>query len=157
MVLGFKTEINGKLTLFVGKIKRSFGSLLDLQPKLHTIRKGNRWKAGMTIHFATGVRTKFYNCFHVAKCVSVQGIEIIDCDQLQPSQYNNQFIVVSREIAGIDYYNAFMIKIDGRALSTTDIITLAQNDGFDSTKEFFEWFEYKEFFGQLIHWTDLRY
>lgn len=156
MVLGFKTEINGKHTFFVQKILSSFGGGI-FKPKLHTIRKGNRWKAGKTIHFATGQRTKNYQCFHVAKCVSVQSIEIIDCDNIPPSQYNNQVHVVSREFGGVYFYNAFMIKVDGRALTVDEIITLAHNDGFDSTKGFYEWFEFKEFSGQLIHWTDLRY
>ena len=63
MILGFKNQ-------FVPAI-------LD-GTKIHTIRKDphHRWKPGMTIQMATGVRTKKYKCFKKAICVSVQEVRI---------------------------------------------------------------------------------
>lgn len=88
MILGFKTQINGKPTDFVSKIWESlipifsehkFGiqlfkypieyrkcmdngllSWYKLKPKIHTIRedKTNRWRAGIMIDFFINVRTK---------------------------------------------------------------------------------------------------
>ena len=107
--------------------------------KKHTIRedKHNRWKAGHIIHMATGVRTKLYNCFYKCKCTGTQKIEIsVDNDKLM-----GQIICV---------------YIDSKLLYHSDVETLAKNDGFDSAKDFFAWFN-KDFSGKIIHWTDLRY
>lgn len=53
MILGFKTHINGERINFVMKILVSV-IRCDISevitPKLHTIRAGNRWKAGMKMH-----------------------------------------------------------------------------------------------------------
>lgn len=154
MVLGFKKKFNnvnpfhGKETKFVEKILLGLpyanwtGYDLGIKfkdiwrkkgiktPKIHTIRKSNRWSAGRVIHFATGVRTKNYWCFAKHTCVSVQKIKI---------------------------YRERLVIIDGKALSTSAIDQLALNDGFDSTDEFFAWFEKEDFHGYLIHWTDKKY
>ena len=63
MVLGFKEQ-------FVKPILSG--------DKIHTIRADqfDRWYAGRNIHFATGVRTKDYNCFKEGECVGVQNIRI---------------------------------------------------------------------------------
>jgi hypothetical protein len=47
--------------------------------KIHTLRddEQERWRVGMTIHFATGVRTKYYNCFKQDKCKSTQQAIIV--------------------------------------------------------------------------------
>src|SRR5882672_516160 len=50
-------------------------------PKLHTIRAGNRWKAGMNMQMAYGVRSKNYEQFNkgieeLRQVVSVQDIEV---------------------------------------------------------------------------------
>jgi len=37
------------------------------------------------------------------------------------------------------------------------IAKLIVNDGFNNYEEFLEWFEYKNFIGKIIHWTDLKY
>jgi len=58
MVLAFKKR-------FVEPIKKGV--------KIHTIRedKTNRWKSGMKVHAATGVRTKNYNCFFESVCIKI--------------------------------------------------------------------------------------
>lgn len=107
--------------------------------KIHTIRedKHNRWKAGKIIHFATGVRTKNYNCFKEGVCVSVQTIEI--------KHNKNVCKVLSRTVI-----------VDGRELEPTEILRLAKNDGFKTKNDFFDWFN-KDFKGKLIHWTNKKY
>lgn len=115
MILGFKPQ-------FVPKI-------LD-GSKVHSIRKGNRWKAGTKIHFATGVRTKNYNQFNSGECVSTQTI-----------------IINPR---------ASLIMIDGNGLNQYTKELLAKNDGFDSWEEFETWFD-KGLTGQIIHWTNYKY
>lgn len=111
------------------------------KPKLHTIRAGNRWEAGMDIHFAINSRSKNYFQFApVIPCVSVQEIEIIH------TGYSPNTPVVY-------VHNGKSLM---NPLSYSEIEILAQNDGFDSVEQFFAWFN-KDFTGQLIHWTDLRY
>lgn len=107
--------------------------------KIHTIRedKLQRWKPGMTIHMATGVRTPAYHCFKEMVCVSVQTIEI-------------------------DLTGLIMIKIDGRQLMQfVETNTVAENDGFKNIIGFRNWFaetyEDKVFVGRIIQWTDFKY
>lgn len=122
MIMGFKPH-------FVASIKG--GS------KIHSIRKGNRWKEGMKIHCATGVRTKEYNQFDEKMCVSVQNIKM---EWLKPfSEQKHLFIT-----------------IDNHTLSIEEMEVLSQNDGFEDLEDFFEWFS-EDFDGQIIHWTDFKY
>lgn len=149
MLLGFKPR-------FVKPIKQL--------TKIHTIRKGYRWKAGNVIHMATGIRTKNYVQFNkgiaeLSVCKSVQKIDIFRVDDL-PFHLHDDYVYV------LDYYveklketfqMSFRVQVDGKFISKTNIRLLAINDGFDSPEELFEWFGYKDFNGQIIHWTDFRY
>lgn len=115
---------------------KQFVSLIKKRKKLHTIRadKHNRWKAGMKMHMATGVRTKKYKCFKEITCKSVQEIRII-------------------------YYNkGYMpnIYIDALKISNTQFYELVIKDGFHNPNEFLNWFN-KSFIGKIIHWTDKKY
>lgn len=125
MVLAFKKK-------FVPKIKDG--------TKIHTIREDSkkRWRAGMDIHLATGVRTKNYDCFKESKCVSVQKIVIEKLDDQK------------------EWFRNFVIIVDRVYLTRSEIIELTKNDGFDSPEEFFEWFD-KDFTGRIIHWTKKSY
>ena len=86
MILGFKTQFPDKTpTFFPEKILactfRDNSFYLMHRPKKHTIRSGQRWKAGMPIHMATGVRSKAYRQFNknvpgLNKVISVQKIQI---------------------------------------------------------------------------------
>lgn len=128
MILGFKQKYHwGEPTLFREKIIN--GS------KVHTIRQDvhNRWKPGMTIQFAVGVRTKYYEQFKEGICQSTQLIEI------------------RRDI---DYLG--IVKVDGRILTESEVSTLAFNDGFWNLLAFWMWFD-DRFTGKIIHWTDLKY
>lgn len=112
--------------------------------KIHTIRqdKSNRWKKGKDIHFATGVRTKNYNCFKEGKVISTQRIFMT---------YAHNYII---EITiGDRYIYSFQEKEN-----------IAKNDGFANWEAFFNYFypvitnsEDECFSGKIIHWTDFKY
>lgn len=123
MVLGFKDQ-------FVDKI-------LD-GSKIHTIREDrhDRWHAGNQIQFATGVRTKKYNCFKEGVCASIQNIEI---------RYKYMSGLFKR-----------IVLIDGQVITHGQLLDLAENDGFEKIDDFFKWFD-KDFTGKVIHWTGYRY
>jgi len=125
VILGFKP-------IFVPKILE--GS------KIHTIRRDlpDRWKVGNKIHFATGIRTKNYNQFHLGECLGTQKIEII---------YTN-FEVIN--------FDCPMITIDGNVIPETFHRDLARNDGFNNELEFYRWFD-QDFMGKIIHWTNFKY
>ena len=107
--------------------------------KKHTIRKdkNDRWKPGMKIHFATGVRTKLYHQFKEGVCISTQKIQIL-WDNIS---LNGEFV---------------SILVDGHLIDLDEVETLAINDGFEDVSEFLNWFD-EDFEGKIIHWTDLRY
>ncbi len=120
MVLGFKQQFKEKILN---------GS------KIHTIRidKNNRWKVGMPIQFATGVRTKKYECFKKVKCVSVQEIEL-------------------------NFWNSSpTIIIEGKRISYEQSEELAKNDGFEDLSGLMGFFGIKNIKAKLIHWTDFKY
>ena len=111
--------------------------------KIHTIRedKHNRWRQWRLIQFATGVRTKKYNCFEELPCTGTQRIEI-------KHQHTDVFVYVD----GMYLYDS----IAPHNLSINKMLSLAKNDGFKTIDDFFMWFN-KDFEGKIIHWTDLRY
>ena len=126
MILGFKPQ-------FVKKILS--GS------KIHSIREDSnkRWKLGMKIHIASGVRTKNYNCFKECICTGIQEIEIN---------------------TGPYFLNDCRIKVDGRILGADEKQSLAKNDGFENLVSFYLWFKQdkKDIRTlRLIHWTDFKY
>lgn len=129
MVLGFNPRFKDKI--------------LNGQ-KIHTLREdaSDRWKAGMKMQMATGVRTKNYNCFKTALCHGKQKVELI---------------VSKREI--LIHNGVKMMR-----LLPQHHLFFVRNDGFDTIEEFWEWFdaEAKKYnvdvlFRKLIHWTDYKY
>jgi len=142
MILSFKKQFPwGKPMSFKEKILSG--------QKIHSIRedKKGRWKPGMSIHMAYGVRTKFYDCFcDKHKCKSTQSIKI--------NHYPTGYPMISREVI-ID--GELFYKLDGfSARGSERMEQLAKNDGFDSVEDFFQWFS-RDFKGEIIHWTDFRY
>lgn len=115
--------------------------------KIHTIRRDehDRWKAGKNIHFAINSRSK--NRFQFApvlQCVSAQKIEIryLSIEPfgiLKPMVWINGYLFYDHDM-GID----------------KGMLTLAQNDGFESVEDFFRYFN-EDFLGKLIHWTNCKY
>ena len=128
MILGFKKYFSDRTpTNFVEKILSG--------KKITTIRedKHKRWKPGMAIHFATGVRTKNYECFLIGICQSVQEIEM-------------------NWTKGVSF-----TFVDGKRLNSFKLQELFINDGFNDWKEVVEFFGYNDFKGRIIHFTNLRY
>lgn len=131
MILSYRKTFEGtsKPTNFEPKIKKRI--------KKHSIRQDlhNRWKEGMKIHQAHGVRTKYYNCFQEDVCTAVQSIKITWKSE---------------------YLNDMQIEVDGKLLTIDESIELAHNDGFECLAEFQLWFN-DDFEGKIIHWTDKKY
>jgi predicted HicB family RNase H-like nuclease len=120
MVLSFKKEFKAKILE---------GS------KIHTIRtNGKRWSVCRKIHFATGVRTKNYECFKEGFVTDIQYIKILpDTKQIFISA-KNKFFELEKE----------------------RVLQFCKNDGFETEKDFWEFFPVR-FDGVLIHWNDTYY
>ena len=129
MVIGFNKQFPDKITAGTKK---------------HTLREDvhNRWHAGMVMHMATGVRTKNYNCFKLDTCKGTQKIRI----------WHRSLLVTIVFING----RCFGQYRKEEKFPNKNLVSLAQNDGFETIDAFFEWFS-KDFTGKIIHWTDLRY
>jgi hypothetical protein len=122
--------------------KRRFPVHILAGTKIHTIRADphNRWKAGISIQMATGVRTKKYHQFNkgipgLNKCISTQKI------------------IIEHDVFAI---GDCLIFIDDKQLTTEQIILLSKNDGFETLKDFYLWFN-TDFIGKIIHWTKFKY
>ena len=100
--------------------------------KIHTIRAGQRWRARDTAHF----------------CARAQ----------QPDQYEfwpplPVLLVQEVELTATD------LRVNGRLLPPTELLALAQADGFDTAAGLLAFFADQSlpFRGQLVHWTTCRY
>lgn len=135
MNLGFRTHYPWNPSM-----ETRFRQKIELGIKKHTVRenKYHRWVPGKLIHFCTGIRTKAYHCFKMGYVTGTQKI-LIDYIPLYPGDKGT-----------------VRIKIDGRILTVAETDEFVRNDGFDSVEDFARWFN-KDFFGDLIHWTDKRY
>jgi len=142
MIISFKTQFPwGEPTNFEQKIKDGL--------KINTIRRDKhcRWKPGMQIHMATGVRTSNYNCFDDTKyCKSVQSIKM--------NYYREGDILRNFEII-IDG-DLFYSQSGYGSFGSGNLDILAKNDGFDSTDDFLRFFD-NCFEGRIISWTPFRY
>ena len=127
--------------------KKEFEPLIKSGSKIHTIREDapNRWNKGRNIHFATGVRSKNYNCFKEGEVKSIQYVFMTYHEgRFELSIGNNRF------------YDTY--------LNFSEIELLAKNDGFENLEEFQKWFitlieKHPEhhFSGKIIHWTNFKY
>lgn len=121
--------------------------------KLHTIRKGKRFKQGDLCHIFTGLRTRQAKKYGVTECLGAQHI-IIRFDNTTAAQAENKKI--NPELVEVKVW------VEGRALSPNEIETLAKNDGL-KLEEFKRWFWKStnrgeaDFEGQIIHLTPLKY
>lgn len=145
MILGFKRKFNdGTLTHFMGKILAGTDlcgeKYSSFTPKIHTLRTGNRWRVGTPIQMAYGVRTKEYYQFN-------EGIkELEECKGVQD-------VFISSHRASLQ------IIIDGKLIKPPVIDDLIKNDGL-TKPQFVDWFfpkDSKQWYGQIIHWTDYKY
>ena len=161
MILSFKQKFSwGEETFFKWKILNSVPGAEPFQhphtkkvfkPKFHTIRAGARWKPGMTIEMANGVRTKQYHQFNkdIPELSTVKSIQRVDLI-FRPKHKMNQAILIDEEI---------MWSTDGKEhfFGSLWMKQFIQNDGFDNLQQFFRFFDkpFKNY--QLIHFTDLKY
>jgi hypothetical protein len=100
--------------------------------KTHTIREGQRWRAGEVAHFCVRAhQPDQYEFWAPHPILSVQDIEL----------------------------TATNLYVDGRLLPPAELLALAQADGFATADELFAFFADKQlpFRGQLVHWTTRRY
>lgn len=170
MIAAFSTKIKEKETHFVSKIwsgllKNGLATIeqlkqyerdyllkhckelnidLEAKPKLHTLREDskNRWKVRNAIDFFINCRKE--DMFQFAPKVLVKGIQ-------------NVFITRND-------FGKSMVFIDGKLFYLEDwslehkhkMLHFAQNDGFETTEDFFEYFD-TDFNGKIIHWTKLKY
>lgn len=126
MILSFKKTFPWKApTYFKEKI-------LD-GTKIHTIRHDphNRWKVGNSIQCAYYGPKMKYECFYEDFCKSVLPIKI---------EYFNDEGTLPK------------IWLDHKLLNYDEVQELTLNDGFDTTVDFFKWFN-NDFKGVLINWT----
>ena len=132
MILGFKKQ-------FVDPYKSG--------RKKHTIRqdKTNRWRPGRSIQLATGVRTKNYHQFGDEVCISTQHVWIVSTENYKAISIDGIMRYAEQNANSFTLYPTFSIK------------EFAINDGFETVAEFWQFFNEKEFFGKIIHWTNLKY
>jgi hypothetical protein len=130
MILGY-TIPNAEAYITKGRKIHSF----RLDPK-------RRWKPGLKIQHATGVRTKKYNCFQVN-----------DCKHIQEAKF---------EFKG----GRLLMWVEGRKMSERQTAEFVYNDGLESVLQFvqFIFFDKKkkrqlitEASGRIIHWTNKTY
>lgn len=177
MTLGFSQKINGKPNYFpekiiagldlpdykkmtlmdslgdvTGRTDEEFNAgkcnpLFPHVPKRHTIRLDpkNRWRAGMAIHPVINSRTKDrYQFAPVMKCKRCQEISIVYRGDMP------NFYIGNRLLYSANFNDT------GEVYGADDMLRLALNDGFESTEEFYKYFN-NDFKGKIIHWTDLIY
>lgn len=118
--------------------KKQFKEPIMQGIKVHTLRDDlhDRWISGRTMHMATGVRTKNYNCFKQTECISTQETVI----KLKKGRLS--------------------IIINAEELNNSVLDLFIKRDGFKNKAEFIYWFFPTGdgiVFKKLLHWTDLRY
>ena len=182
MILQFAKEINRKPTYFVEKIWESIlrngveCNLNDLtkylkkfsevanyvvgthKAKIHSIRtdESNRWEEGKKIH----CKQWSGRPYHSKNMQFAPEFDCVSTQEINFYWYKGSFL---RD----GYEQKCVILLDGKTLTatfnhcqinflSTEIEQLAFNDGFDSVKDFFKYFD-KNFEGKIIHWTDFKY
>jgi hypothetical protein len=120
-----------------------FAQAIEGGTKKHTLRedKKNRYYAGCLLHLSTGVRTKNHRRLKDTVCTGIQRIQI----RYGSGGYQDVFA-----------YQDVEVTVDGRSLGSGEIGELAKNDGFETSDDFFRWFN-KDYTGKIIHWTNLKY
>ena len=116
----------------------------NLAPKIGTIRKkGKRnWKIGTPIYFFTGLRTK-------KACRFAPQMPVLQLQDIKIEYKNDHsdypIVFIDKKI----FY--YYVKEDYFTLQN-----LAINDGFESVKDFFNYFS-EDFTGKIIGWTNYKY
>ena len=103
--------------------------------KIHTIRRGHRWKAGQLINFC------------------------LNADQATTGRTFHPNAMVS-STQHLRILNGRHLFIDERPIVGVQLEQLAHHDGFSNAQTLLDWFQEHygpAFEGQLIHWTPARY
>lgn len=146
MEILFSKYISGEPTYFNEKIAKSlhiealnviYNPFHSFAPKIHTIRRneGFKYDEGISLEM-------YYN----------EGFEYlltVECLCIQ-------------EIFMTYHQGRFEVSIENKYLYYTDIVKLAQNDGFSSYESFRDYWISKmndngSYSGFIIHWTDFKY
>lgn len=110
----------------------AFAPLIVAGTKIHTIRAGQRWRAGEVAQFVVLAGQPGQREFWPSQPVQlVQAIELTTTG----------------------------LRVDGRPLAPAELLALAQADGFATAEALLAYFADKPlpFHGQLVHWTACRY
>jgi hypothetical protein len=122
-------------------------------PKKHTIRadEKNLWVPGRKIHMVVFNRSK--NRFQFAPTLEVKAVQFIRIlwDYDEELEMNTPCLYTGEKP---DYSD--LMPWHYPTYGEKEMKQLALNDGFDSIKHFFQWFN-SDFEGKIIHWADLKY
>ena len=152
MIIPFKTQlVDGSPSFFMERILAGFypDMFPEFIPSIHVFRNSEKWVAGNTIHFTSGIATKDQFTFHACSCDGVQPVEL-----------------------GIDERHDFYVELltgdfsheQSRRSSTDQLLLFAVNSGFNNFQQmvtdFFprgRYSHYRPLRGQIVHWTSFRY
>ena len=122
----------------------------DSTPKLHTIRRGQKYQAGDIVKpISVSPDGEEFQFAPEMKIASVQDIEIRGYSDRDSKSFWVR--IDSKPFGRIGFS-----KHTDRVWTNEEIIEITSNDGFDAFSQFFKYFN-KDFQGQILHFTDLRY
>ena len=133
--------------LYIDTFRNNFS---NYKSKLHTIRVDahDRWKQGNKIHPVINNRTpQRFQFVDDIPCTGTQSFQILWEDNI-PTVYIGE--------TKDSLMPFFILEEKGVIVYDEGMSELAQNDGFDTMEDFFNYFN-TDFTGKLIHWTDKRY
>lgn len=125
--------------------KNTFVPAVAAGTKPHTIRRGQRWRVGMSIQFYQNVRQR-----DMAKIRPDAVVQVVQNIRISPAPVR---------LMGTGQPT---IHIVGRELTPLECQELSRRDGFQDFAELLKFFVqthglHQPFEGQLVGWTDLRY
>jgi len=149
---GTPTDFAAKISISL-EVSSAAVNIKRPSPKLHTIRASKRIKEGMNLSLRNWIGKPYRSGqkeFASAKCISTQDIKI-EWENHGVGNNGKEMIAPVVWIEGEMFYAPFW----GEG-SKENLNRLAVNDGFNCGDDFLKWFN-KDFEGQIIHWTELRY
>lgn len=144
--------------------------------KIHTIRKGDRWKPGTKIHFWMGTPRnpgsdpqRFFVNLDVSEFwvhqwgkerpviqtkdfLRMRGLNLFDPPNTEyylPAVANVEKIII-RNLRG----EWPTVQVGRKMLTAAEIVTLSQNDGFELVEDFFDWF--RKPVRVIAYWSDVK-
>lgn len=117
-------------------------------PKIHSFRKDieDLWKTGVEIEFAIEETNN-------SKYQFAQRIPVISTQKVSIKYHTNTIVV---HIDSKLFYFGGTDHVENEFENYRGMLELAQNDGFDTLEDFFDYFN-EDFTGKIIHWTDKKY